>query len=114
MPHLPTAEEQWGHWAEQAPTLPDPVVPETATQFSQRLDNLYAEYVALRREREAREHHWQSLNISPMLWGAYNPTLDDLLVGEQPYRYEMSEDKAKGYRTAKQPRHRLFNRRLPL
>lgn len=54
MAHLPTTEEQWGHWAEQAPTLPDPVVPETATQFSQRLDNFYAEYRALRRAREAR------------------------------------------------------------
>lgn len=75
MPHQPWPDPQevtaqdWGRWAEQATTGPtNPVEPETATQLSQRLDDLYVRYIALRNEREAREQ--AELDT----WLAHEPT----------------------------------------
>lgn len=74
----------------------------------------YRRYMQFHREREARGHTVQHVNAPPRFWTSDNLTPEDLFFGEAAYQWDMASDKAKGYRPVKQPRHRLFNRRLPL
>lgn len=123
-PHAFTPVSNLSDWVidwfrrESTPT-PDPAASPTTEQANHQLDidDLHRRVADLRRIREEQAVHqarepqqgsayWDMLNGIGYTWTS-NPTGSD-------YAWDMYKEKSKGYRPVKQPRHRLFNRRLPL